>query len=418
MSALPDDRPLEEKLIDLYDPDGSLRRTLSGMGALTGNPVGRLLMRHLLKQDVGEWDARLADFQRIVASASEGIRQFTAQGWAPCDLTPASGVEKAVAALAVPGGMGAAEQALADAWNDGLLGGASCVNRVRTLGLPSEEYNAVFRERGRLLFKAWEHHRNGAYEASVPIVYAQVEGICYDVTGKPFFSRRDSAAQPVDSRTLAGMSEALPVARQWFSEGLDFTSTSPEHASRHGVLHGRSLRYDNRLASTKALVLLLAVVEWARPIAAELGKWFEADRTAAHVGSQETDSEGRRHDRRESAETTTALDYLSGCQQGWHRSRGEGYRPELLALVEDGFRGLPADHGVTMEVAADRRSWFAWRRTVTGLVFAIGASAEAVGTHNGLPAEWRFEGEQPPLGPPGADPAWGDEFFAYPPNWR
>lgn len=89
-----------------------------------------------------------------------------------------------------------------------------------------------------------------AYEASVPIVYAHVEGICFDVTNTPFFStREDRTVQPMDDETLAGLHEALPVARDWFSTGLHQTSLSPDEGSRHGVLHGRALRYDNRLLS-------------------------------------------------------------------------------------------------------------------------------------------------------------------------
>jgi hypothetical protein len=48
-------------------------------------------------------------------------------------------------------------------------------------------------------------------------------------------------------------------------------------------MHGRALRYDNRLLSVKVFVLLLAVVEWARPIATQLGEWFEAEEFSRHA---------------------------------------------------------------------------------------------------------------------------------------
>lgn len=52
-------------------------------------------------------------------------------------------------------------------------------------------------------------------------------------------------------------------------------TTSPGHATplgatgsdkRHGIMHDRELRYDNRVNSTKVFVLLAAVVEWAQPL--------------------------------------------------------------------------------------------------------------------------------------------------------
>lgn len=104
------------------------------------------------------------------------------------------------------------------------------MNRVGTIDLPSEPYNAEFQARRRLLFKAREHHRAGAYEASVPIVYAHVEGICFDVTNR-LSSRRARTARSVDDETLAGLHEALPVARDWFSTGLHQTSLSPNEGS-------------------------------------------------------------------------------------------------------------------------------------------------------------------------------------------
>lgn len=116
----------------------------------------------------------------------------------------------------------------------------------------------------------------------MPIVYAQIEGICFDVTGKPFFNYKDGA-KAVDARTLASLDEALPAARKWFSERAD-TTAADGTPSRHGVLHGRELAYDNRTISTKAFVLLLAVMEWAQPSAAELGEWFEQCASPAPSG--------------------------------------------------------------------------------------------------------------------------------------
>lgn len=422
MSGEPsDDRSLEERILELNDPDGSFREMVAGITAFAGSAFGRTVLR-VVGEDPTDLLSRITEFHKTTEVVAEGIRQFTSLGWAPSNQTPLSGVKEALARLAAGGSVTDAEDALADAW-DRLLEGASLVNRVGTLGLPCRPYNAFFVQRRLLLFKAWKHHRAGAYEASIPIVFAQVEGICFDVTNRPFFSMKEGRrVEPVDDATLAGMDEALPVARAWFSAGVDDTTMSPAPGSRHGVLHGRALAYDNRLLSIKAIALLLAVIEWARPIAAELAKWFEAEEFARHPGSRAIDADGRVLDQREFRETRKALHWLSTCHSGWYQNRVGVFPPELFAKIEgdlNGKHGLPVNHGVHVWVAKDGQSWFAWRRTPSGFVLGIGANvALPNGTlRHGGPIEWRWEDWDAPDGPPGVDPGWGDDPFAMSSNW-
>lgn len=132
----------------------------------------------------------------------------------------------------------------------------------------------------------------------------------------------------------------------------------------------------------------------------------EEERLRRYSGSQELDDEGRRLDRREFAETIRALHRLATCQMGWH-GNGGGYRPDLLKLLGDDFmrHGLPKESDITLHVAPDGQSWYAWQRTVTGWCFAIGAAEPP-------PDQWRYDGSEPPRGFPGKDPSWGDEPFA------
>ena len=113
--------------------------------------------------------------------------------------------------------------------------------------------------------------------------------------------------------------------------------------------------------------------------------------------ANKTDAEGRRLDRREFKETTEALKYLATCQMGWYRNRGGRYHGEnLLSALGDWFtrRGLPKDHGIVIRVAKDGQAWYAWRRTVTGWCFAIGAAGPP-------PDQWEFDGHEAPNGFPG-----------------
>ncbi len=129
----------------------------------------------------------------------------------------------------------------------------------------------------------------------------------------------------------------------------------------------------------------------------------EQERIRRYAGSHETDEEGRRLDRREFAATIDALRWLETCQMGWHRNRGGRYRDDLLKMIAGDFtrQGLPKESGITLRVSSDGQAWYAWRRTVTGWCFAIGAAGPP-------PDQWEYDGPEPPQGFPGQDRMWGD----------
>lgn len=139
----------------------------------------------------------------------------------------------------------------------------------------------------------------------------------------------------------------------------------------------------------------------------------EREQLIRHAGSDGVDERGRRLDRREFAETTAALNWLATCQMGWHR-RG-GYRADLLEVLGDDFSrfGLSSPSGIKMVVSADGDAWYAWRRTVAGWVFAVGADAPP-------PNRWEYDGPEPPEDFPGKDATWGTAPFAleFSVNWQ
>ena len=79
-------------------------------------------------------------------------------------------------------------------------------------------------------------------------------------------------------------------------------------------------------------------------------------------------------------------------------SLGRRYRDDLLQILDDSLTrlGLPKESGVTLRVSEDGQSWYAWRRTVTGWCFAIGAAGVP-------PDQWEYDGAEPPKGYPGND---------------
>lgn len=129
------------------------------------------------------------------------------------------------------------------------------------------------------------------------------------------------------------------------------------------------------------------------------------------AGVRGTDEHGRQLDRREFEATRLALRTLNVAQDAAFRRDGR-YSRTVLSKLEAIFLsdGLPAEHGVEMSVSGNSQSWWAWRRTVTGWVFAIGASSP-------LNRTMFFDGPEPPLGPPGTDEVWADELGSNAANW-
>ena len=131
----------------------------------------------------------------------------------------------------------------------------------------------------------------------------------------------------------------------------------------------------------------------------------EEDRLRRYADVDGADADGRRLDRREFKETIKALQWLATCHMGHYRKR-DRYDGNLLRLLGDSLamQGLPRESGIEMKVAEDGQRWFAYRRTVSGWCFAIGAAGPP-------PEQWEHDGPDPPTGFPGEDPMWGDRPF-------
>jgi hypothetical protein len=125
-----------------------------------------------------------------------------------------------------------------------------------------------------------------------------------------------------------------------------------------------------------------------------------ADDLKRYAGATGLDARGRQLDKREFKETVDALETLASAHMGWYQSSGNRYEHDLMDKFGEVYaRGLPAEHGITMKVSGSRQSWYAWRRTPSGLYFGIGAA--------GPPPDQRFfEGMAPPRGSPKVSPDW------------
>lgn len=159
-----------------------------------------------------------------------------------------------------------------------------------------------------------------------------------------------------------------------------------------------------RIAATPTVADARAVIDGVRRErhARERAKREAEERVRLYSGSDEVDADGLRLDRREFEETSRALHSLWLYQTGWFQNQGKRYSPTLLEAFGNDFTsdGLPKESGIELHVAKNGRAWYAWRRTVTGWCFAIGASASP-------PSRWLYDGPDPPDGFPGQHRSWG-----------
>lgn len=144
--------------------------------------------------------------------------------------------------------------------------------------------------------------------------------------------------------------------------------------------------------------------------AKDVGEQARLDRLEAYAGVEGVDEDGRRLDRREFDETKNALRWIAICQMARYNNE-KRYRRDMLELVDDFRRqGLSADHGIVMKIRKDSQAWYAYRRTVTGWVFGIGAK-------EGTPDQWFYDGPKPPASYPSQGHGWGEAAHIETINW-
>lgn len=411
-------KPLREQVEHAMDPAGEMRTVTQAFTVLADNPVTRFGMR-ALGVDVDRIAGLNDDRVRLVEQAEAIMAALVPFGWAVPQYVPAPTLLSAVTALSQDDEPGA-DKILRDVLSDGFALNR-VVAQVGSMGSAEKEYAALFAERRQLLLKAKEHHEAGAYEASIPIVLAQIEGITADVTdGRLFFSRAaDKQADVVDERLLAAVPGHLAALREHYSKGGHVTRKAGG-LCRHEILHGRELGYDTEVNSLKVFMLLEAVVHWAKPRAETEAARRRDARWQTHAGSDEVDDRGRRADDREFAATRDALRWIWVCHAGWYRRLGR-FREDMLGIALGGSdaKKLPQPHGVEMRLADDGQTFWAWRRTVSGWHLGIGSHiSNNAGQPDAEITEWLWDAADAPASAPAAGfPGWSSMWDETPANW-
>ena len=132
-----------------------------------------------------------------------------------------------------------------------------------------EEISRAFPQRAKILLKAFGAHERGDYELSIPVMLAQIDGMCFDVFSKHFFQQRAQLNDKVEQEGgQRGDDDLLyiiakPLCGNFplvMNEGQrKLNSVAPNELNRHAVLHGENLFYGTETNSLKVISLLSVV---------------------------------------------------------------------------------------------------------------------------------------------------------------
>ena len=335
-------------------------------------------------------------------------------GWASYGLWHRGGTEKIVE-LAHRGADNAKIDALVtEQWNN------ESKIFLRNVAIPLRRYGKGIDynfqrlqfQRGNLVDQAVKCHEGGNYAASFVLTVAQIDGLTRDITGASFFST-SSNDRYLDDRTLSGIASNLPIVREIFNESISSTEFHGK-PSRHGAAHGRDLSFGTKTNSTKALVLLGALVEYLEERASKVAAQHRRDRELQSSKLSGIDKEGRLRDDRHLDQLyflAADLDSFIHSQLILPWVESSTWSQKAYELIKQ--RGLSRRNFTWGE--ADSTSYWWSYRTPSGHYLGAGSRRFAAGLDW---QRWRWDGSEPPATAPWNDERWipydGDSST---PNW-
>ncbi|WP_145940853.1 hypothetical protein [Corynebacterium glyciniphilum] len=350
-----------------------------------------------------------------VTQLAEAVALFAPLGWAMCGRWNHPGTVRVLHLAAEGADPTTIDEAITDVWNSDnqvlLRHAAAPIRRWSNSHYP---FKQVLWDRVALIEKAIEHHLAGAYEASTPIILAQIDGMSRDLTGQSFFSKANADSY-LDDATLSGMEENLPVVRRVFSEDVK-RSGAFGLVSRHGVLHGRDLGYATRVNSTKTIVLVAALAEYFPRIANDAGARLRRLHEESVAGSKELDEMGRMVDDRHIPELHNfACDFDTAYLNAVLLHPGPFNAHAVLAELARKYSFDPE----AFTVRQDRVGCW-WHYTVPAGQTLGFAARPTTSTKRRHPDIWRWDATGSPTQPPWtSEEGWrSDDDCPRSPNWE
>ena len=124
--------------------------------------------------------------------------------------------------------------------------------------------NSNFPNRSNILDNAFNAHRRGEYNLSIPVFLIQTDGICNELIGIEMFGRRNNKPKTSAYVDQFEQSSFLSALLEPFRVCLPLTASKKErelltienYLNRHEILHGAAVNYGTELNSLKAISLI------------------------------------------------------------------------------------------------------------------------------------------------------------------
>ncbi|MFT0848216.1 hypothetical protein VR010_10750 [Actinomycetaceae bacterium L2_0104] len=347
---------------------------------------------------------------------ADGIALFAELGWAMCQRWHRAGTLQVLDMIRHGASDSEVDEAITELWNnENSTWIKHAAAPMRTWANSHQPLKQIMWTRATLMEKAIAHHFAGAYEASIPIINAQIEGLTRDLTNQSFFSTTNEEPY-MDDETLAGMDSSLPAVRKLFREPVP-TSGHYGKVSRHGVHHGRDLAYDTRANSTKAIVLFIALVEFLPKLAANKSDRLRRRSEGRVAGSRELDEKGRLVDDRHVPEVQSFAIAFAGQYANSLLNFPRRVFDAKRSLTELSSRhGL---HSKRLTLREDDEGWMWQYKLPAGQILGY-AARPSTSTKRLFPDVWRWDAPEAPADFPWRnDQDWRSDDDAPPfqPNW-
>ena len=222
---------------------------------------------------------RIREFAELLKQVQESAKTLPSRtrkalltiakhGWFFDLQMPANGIWELESALA-KGNIKEAEQALTEYYRKN-------INSIE------ESITSLFPKRGKIVTAAFNAHRRGEYELSIPVFLIQADGICNELFGIQLWKMRSDNKEVIKYLQKIGMekiwepllhplTQLLPISARASERGERF-----HELNRHLVLHGDSIDYGAEVNSLKAISLL----NYVAVVLNESGKWSKSKNAA------------------------------------------------------------------------------------------------------------------------------------------
>ena len=320
---------------------------------------------------------------------ADGIALFSELGWAMCRRWHKAGTLRVLDMISHGASESEVDEAITEMWNnENSTWIKHAAAPMRTWANSHQPLKQIMWSRATLMEKAIGHHFAGAYEASIPIIDAQIEGLTRDLTNQSFFSTTNEE-EYMDDQTLAGMDSSLPAVRKLFREPVPISGHYGK-VSRHGVHHGRDLAYATRANSTKAIVLFIALVEYLPKLASTKSDRLRRRLEGRVAGSKELDEKGRLVDDRHVPEVQSFASAFAGEYANALLMYRRRFDPERSLTELSDRHGL---HPRRLTLREDDEGWM-WHYTVpAGRVLGY-AARPSTSTKRSFPDVWRWDASE------------------------